>query len=251
MEMRTPRATGSPAPIGLLVTAVIAALVGMTAGWWTSPAMATSQPYSCTSIAHRGVSGWENGGNSYDNNSKGTGSDIWAPANNADCISIRSIYVVRTDLQADVEVGLFSGYQTCDQTDHHLYIHPTVFRRSATSAGVVKCAIFSTYHPTEATYDTYSVSDVNTANSYQYFWNGTSLGTVTNSDFTQGYNDFATERPQTIDDPGKGHFHNLKEYHDGNGWTVWNTLALQHDSDGGFKLKLPPVDNHTGDVVPQ
>lgn len=108
------------------------------------------------------------------------------------------------------------------------------------------CTAFTDYHPTDNTYDTYSVSDVNTANSWQFFWNGTSLGTKS-YDFTQGYNVIGTERK--TGDGGRAKFHDLKEYHDGNGWTVWNTLSLYKDNDPGWKLDI--VDGHTGNVVLQ
>ncbi|NYD42693.1 hypothetical protein [Nocardioides panaciterrulae] len=154
--------------------------------------------------------------------------------------------MLSTDKLSDAEVGIFIGWNACDASDTHFYINPTVFRQGHSEGGVAQCTAFTTYHPDDDTFDTYSVSDVNTANTYQFFWNGTSLGTHS-YDFTQGYNAVGTERKS--DDPGKAKFHDLNEFHEGNGWTVWNTLSLYSDNDSDWKLDI--VDGHTGNVVTQ
>jgi hypothetical protein len=236
---------GAWASIGFVLALVA---VGVTAPAVLVPAAQAEQARSCVL---NGDYGWtramELSGQAQDNDARGTRADIYIPTSGAQCQRVASVYGVSPSRASRFEFGFFIGYHTCG-SDTKFYVHPTLFYWAHHSNGTSQCGVWTGRHPLEGQYDAFRASDINANTYWGSYFNGEALQPDgINMDFSKSYNAVGSERGGAADD-GTARFHQLNEYHDGNGWTIWN--GLTDDAPGhnpGYHLDV--VNTYTGNVV--
>lgn len=175
------------------------------------------------------VSAVEDPNNSTSNNVRGTIASEYIPAGPTDCQRVSSVYV-QTAVGSGMEFGAVVGYSNCSGST---YAHAHLFYWAQYSNGAHSCRVFSQL-PNEGAYDTMQVSDTNANSNWGVAWNSTNLVSDSiNMDFTQGYSLTGMERGGSTDS-GYARWVNLQEYHDGNGWSLWDNASLNSDTDPAY-----------------
>lgn len=213
--------------------ALAAAVIGMLGvRLWTEPADAA--PPACIADGDYGqIGAIEDPGASVSNNSRGTISSMLVASGPTPCQRISSIYV-QTAQGGSFEFGWVIGYSNCtDRT----YSAPTMFCWARNNDGSRRCGVWGARPLAQGQWDTFRVSDTDANTYWGSYINGESLQPAgVNMDFSQGYSITAMERGASTDS-GRARWHNLSEYHDGNGWSSWDNAALGRDADPDYFLQ--------------
>lgn len=157
--------------------------------------------------------------------SNGTRSTVWVGSGPTNCQRISSVYV--QDAPAGIELGWVLGYSTCTGLT---YTQPTMFWGYRTSSGAANCGVWSARKPSTNQFHVLEVSDTNKNTVWGMYLDGTSLaGSGINLDFAQGISFTGMERGSSADS-GDARWYELNEYHQGNGWTRWDSpYGSDHD----------------------
>lgn len=192
------------------------------------------------------VLGIEQPGQSFSDNSRGTRSSMKINKG-AWCQRVSSISIYRSGGGGYFEFGYVIGYSTCSGYTGTFRSKPTLFYWSVTNAGRVRCKVWGQKHPIPGQYDRFQVSDVNANTYWGSYWKGNALQpNGVSMDFADGLNLINMERGH-IKDSGNARFNSLTEYHDGNGWSRFDNLRRDSDSDPDYHLDV--VDEHTGRMI--
>ncbi|GAB3853519.1 hypothetical protein GCM10028801_06290 [Nocardioides maradonensis] len=175
----------------------------------------------------------------------GTRADVWVvPVSSVDCQHIQSLFTWSSNGLGGFEAGYLIGYSNCQGYTGHFYSTPHLFYWAYRSDHVLSgCAVL------DATVDsgtspTIRGSDTDRNGYWSAFLNGNNL--MPNGiplDFTQGANGWGMERGATTDN-GYSHFNNLSEYHANTGWSTWDEMQRNADSDPGWHYV--EVNSYTG-----
>lgn len=172
----------------------------------------------------------EDPSSSVSNDSRGTISNMLAASGPTPCQRVSSVYVYSNGYTGWAEFGWVIGYSNCDGNTYNgprafMWVH---------MAGVGQwCDVLAAAPLAQGQWDTFRTSDTNADTKWDFFLNGTNqLPGGRDLDFAKGWSTAGRERHAA--DSGRARWHNLSEFHDGNGWSSWDDAEPHFDNDPDY-----------------
>ncbi len=168
---------------------------------------------------------------------RGTRANVKAATGPTNCQRISSITNFSPSFNGAFEMGMVIGYS---HVSGSTYAHPHIFNFAieASTGDVAIKKVWTSPLPTEGTFETLQVSDTNANTYWGCYFNGAQLQpNGVNMDFARGWSVVSMERGWSSDS-GYGRWEEIREYHDGNGWTYWDnaTAITAGDTDPGYDM---------------